>query len=351
MSLGLFACSQNEPKEKQVKGFVLNNNLMETTQLYTVSGKSLKRELKFFGKITPDNNKLLEVYPIVGGNVVKVYRELGDYVKKGELLATIRSAEVAGYEKELFDAQNDIEVSENELKVAEELFEGKLNAETDVIAARNKLKKAKSQLKRVEETYKIYNVKPGAIYEVISPISGFILQKNINQDMQLRTDRSDNIFDVAQLDDIWAIANINESDIPKIHLGMDAEVITLSYPDKIFRGKVDKIFNVIDPATKAMKVRITLHNHEYLLKPEMRASITLSSVDSNTVMPAVPTTAIIFDKSQNFVLVFKDSAHIETRPVKIFSTIGQTVYLKSGLSEGEKVITSNQLLIYDALND
>jgi cobalt-zinc-cadmium efflux system membrane fusion protein len=125
----------------------------------------------------------------------------------------------------------------------------------------------------------------------------------------------------------------------------------LSYPDKVFKGKVDKIFNVIDPETKAMEVRINLHNHDYLLKPEMRASITLSSVDSATLMPAIPTKALIFDKSQNFVLVFKDRKHIETRPVQLFSTVGNTAYLKSGLKEGEKVIDSNQLLIYDALND
>jgi cobalt-zinc-cadmium efflux system membrane fusion protein len=310
----------------------------------------LKNELNFYGKITADNNKMIEVYPVVGGNVTKVYVELGDYVKKGQLLATIRSTEVAGFEQELEDAKNDLLVSKNNLKVAQELFEGKLNAERDVIEAKSQVDKSQSQLQRIQETYQIYNIKKGAVYEVRSPLNGFVIEKKINQDMLLRNDRSDNIFDIAEINDVWAIANVNESDINQVKLGYDAAVTTLSYPDKIFTGKVDKIFNIIDPETKAMKVRIKLHNNDYLLKPEMRATIKLSFTEPEQML-SVPSSAIIFDKSRYFVMVYKDRHNIETRPVEVFRTVGDLSYISSGLQEGEKVMTHNQLLVYDALND
>jgi membrane fusion protein, heavy metal efflux system len=324
--------------------------MLETTKTQAVELQNLRNELNFYGKITADNNKMIEVYPVVGGNVTKVFVELGDYVKRGQLLATIRSTEVASFEKELDDAKNDLLVAKNNLKVAQELFEGKLNAEREVIEAKSQLDKAKSQLHRIEETYSIYNIKQGAVYEVRSPLSGFVIQKNINQDMLLRNDRTDNIFDIAEIDDVWAIANVNESDIDQVKLGIDAEVTTLSYHDKIFHGKVDKIFNIIDPETKAMKVRIKLSNADYLLKPEMRANIKLSYTEGQKML-AIPSESVIFDKSKHYVMIFKDKNNIETRQVEVFRQVGNTTYILSGLKEGEKVMTANQLLVYDELND
>ncbi len=133
-------------------------------------------------------------------------------------------------------------------------------------------------------------------------------------------------------------------------LGADADVITLSYPDKTFHGKVDKIFNIIDPDTKAMKVRIKLKNPDFLLKPEMKATIKLSH-EQNEKMLAVPSSAVVFDKSKNFVMVYKSRSDIETRKVEVYRQVGDITYISSGVSEGEKVITTNQLQVYDALND
>lgn len=346
----LAACQKSDTTHKTVETFVLSDKMLASTQTAKVQLTKLKTELSLYGKITTDNNKMIEVYPVVGGYVTKVLVELGDYVTKGQLLATIRSTEVAEFEKELEDAKNDKIVATNNLRIAQELFEGKLNSERDVIVAQSELEKANSQLRRIQETYTIYNIKHGAIYEVRSPISGFVIEKKINQDMLLRNDRSDNIFDIAEIDDVWAIANVNESDINEVRLGFDGEVTTLSYPDKRFYGKVDKIFNVIDPETKAMKVRIKLANPGYLLKPEMRSKIRLFH-ESDSTMLAVPSNAIVFDKSKYFVMVFKDRNNIETRQIELFREVGGVSFVSAGLKENELVMTTNQLLVYDALND
>jgi len=346
----LSSCNKKSDNSDQKQKFVLSDVMLKTTTFEKAELKQLRNETKFYGKISADNNKLIEIYPVVGGNVVKVYVELGDYVKKGQLLATIRSTQVAGYEKDLSDAENDVVVAKNNLKAAQDLYEGKLNTERDVITSKSELTKAQSQLFRIRETYKIYSLKPGAIYEVRSPISGFILEKNINQDMLLRDDHTNNIFDVAEIDEVWALANVSESDIHDVVLGSDAEVTTLSYPDKSFHGVVDKIFNFIDPETKAMKVRIKLKNPDFILKPEMKATIKLSYEQKNKML-AIPTSAVIFDKSKNFVMVYKGRNNIETRKIDMYSQVGDVTYINSGVNEGEEVITTNQLQIYDALND
>jgi len=350
VSLSLTSCKKEVENPETNTSFVLSNDMLKTTTTANAEMQPLKNELSFYGKITADNNKMIDVYPLVGGNVMKVNVELGDYVKKGQVLATIKSTDVADFEKQSIDAKSDLLVAKNNLKVAQELFDGKLNSESDVLQAKSEVNKAQSQLSKVQETYKIYNIKAGSIYEVTAPISGFIIQKSINQDMLLRNDRSENIFDIAEISEVWAMANINEIDINKVKLGTSAAVTTLSYPDKTFNGKVDKIYNVIDPETKAMQARIKLNNPDYLLKPDMNANIKLSFND-NQNMIAVPSKAIVFDKSKNFVVVFKDRNNIETRQVEVYRVVGDITYISSGLKENEKVITNNQLFIYGALNN
>ena len=347
----IFSCkSHTTNSSSDSKTFVLSDTMLKSTTFAKVVLEPLKNELAFYGKITADNNKLIEIYPVVGGSVTKVYVELGDYVKKGQLLATIRSTEVAGFEKELNDAKSDVVVSRNNLKTVQELYEGKLNTEREVITAKSELEKAESQLNRIQETYKIYSLKQNSVYEVRSPLSGFILQKVINEGMLLRNDHTNNIFDVAQIDEVWAIANISEADIQQIELGYDAEVSTFSYQGKVFHGKIDKIFNMIDPETKSMQVRIKLDNPDFLLKPEMKATVKISNTLKEKML-AVPSSAIIFDKSRNFVMIYKDRFNIETRKVEVLRQVGDQTYISSGLKEGENVIIHNQLLIYDALND
>ena len=312
--LGLILLSFVSCKDKKVntetvnKSFVLSDTMMKSTKFAKVDERQLKSEMEFYGKIEADNNKLIEIYPVVGGNVVKVYVELGDYVEKGQLLATIRSTEVASIEKEYNDSKSDVILAKNNLRVAQELFAGKLNTERDILLAKSELEKAQSQLTRIKETYKIYSMKEGAIYEVRSPISGFILQKDINQDMLLRNDHTNNIFDIAQIDVVWAMVNVSESDIQEVKLGGEARVTTLSYPDKVFKGTVDKIYNVIDTGTKAMKVRVRLKNTDFSLKPEMKATIKICYKEAQRML-AVPTSSIIFDKN-SYVMIYKNRYNI-----------------------------------------
>ncbi len=348
-SLMFSACNKNKPAETEA-AFELTDTMLARTQFAEAQIQQVKNQLKLFGKIAADNNKLVEIVPVVGGYVTAVNVELGDYVQKGQTLAVIRSGEVAEYERERMDAQSAVLLAEKNLQVAKDLFNSKLTSERDVLSAQKELENAQAEAKRINEVFSIYSLANNAQYFVKAPISGFVVEKHINRDMQLRSDRSENIFDIAQIDEVWVLANVNEGDISRIKLGYDADVKTISYPDKTFTGKVDRIFNVIDPETRAMKVRIKIQNQDFLLKPEMNCYVTLRYEEDKKLI-AIPSSALVFDKSKTFVMVYKDRKNIDTRTVEVYRTTGETAYIKSGLTEGEKVISKNQLLIYDALND
>lgn len=346
----LLSCNRESMPVNDSSTFVLSDTMMKRIEIHEVNIEPIKLQLKLVGKIMADENKLVEVFPLVGGNVAEVGVELGDYVQKGQVLAVIRSGEVADFERQLTDAQSDLLVAQKNLQVAQDLFSSKLASEKDVLAAKNEVNKTQAELGRIKEVFSIYGIDKKAEYQVKSPISGFIIEKKVNRDMQLRSDKSDNIFTIADIKDVWVNANVYESDISKIHPDMEASVKTLSYPDSIFRGKVDKIYNILDPETKTMKVRIRLGNANYMLKPEMNATITLRYNEGGE-MQAVPSSAVIFDKNKTYVMIFKDRFNIETREVEVYKQVGDTTYVRKGVQQGEKIISKNQLLIYDALND
>ncbi|SHM93659.1 membrane fusion protein, cobalt-zinc-cadmium efflux system [Chitinophaga jiangningensis] len=343
-------CKHSEAEDTEKSTFVLSDTMLKNIKIDTAQMEPVQNELRLSGKVTPNGGKVLKVYPLVSGYVEDIKVQLGDYVQKGQVLAVIHSAEIADYEKQLAQAKSDQGVAEKNLKVAQDLYDSRLNTEKDVINAKGDLQKSNAEITRLNDLFKIYRKGKGATYLVTAPISGYIIEKNINNNMEIRTDNSTNIFTISELDDVWVMANVFETDIAKIKEGYDAKVVTVSYPDQPFTGKIDKIYNFLDPATKTMQVRISIDNKNMELKPEMFATVYVTYKDNDAKI-AVPSAAVIFDNSKNYVLVFKDKFNISVRPVEVAKTSGNTTYLESGLQAGEKVISKNQLLIYDALKD
>lgn len=347
--LTMLSCEKEVPEENQ-SAFSLSDTMMHRCSFGKAKIEKVKNEIRLFGKITADNSKMAQVYPVVGGVVTAINIELGDYVKQGQVLATIQSSEVAQFQKEKLDAINNVAIAEKNLQVAQDMFAGKLNSEKDLAVAEKELENAKAELNRINDIYKIYSLKSGSLYNVVAPISGFVITKRINQNEQLPSDMSEPLFSIAEINEMWALANVTESDIAKIKVGYDAEVRTLAFPDTVYKGKIDKVFNAIDPETRSMKARVKIPNSNFRLKPEMNCTVSVHFTE-NQELVAIPSSAIIFDKSKYWVMVFKDRNNIETRQVSLYRQLGDVTYLRAGVDDDETIITGNSLLVYDAIND
>lgn len=346
----LTGCGPDVAPAADSNAFVLSDTMLSHIQLDTVRLSPVEDVIDLNGHIAADGEKLADIYPIVAGQVLSVSAELGDHVTKGQTLAVIRSSEVADRENQLSDARSDLSMAQKNLKVQQDLFDTKLVSERELMAAQQDLAKAQAQIKRIEETFSIYHFQEGSRYEVTAPMSGYIIDKAITRDVTLPADQTAKIFSIADLNEVWVMADVYESDIARVKEGMPAEVSTLSYPDKVFHGKVDKIFNILDPRTRTMRIRISLPNEGILLKPEMIARIKLSHQEDHS-LPAIPSTAVVFDNGKQFVMVFKDRYNVITREVEPDHTTGTTTWITKGLQPGEVIVTKNQLYLYDALND
>lgn len=345
----LLSCSHSKPQESDNR-FSLTDTMMSRIRIDTTRLENVKSELRFSGKITPEDNKLASIFPVVAGYVTRLNVSLGDFVHKGQVLATIRSTDIADFEKQRRDAENALMTARKNLKAEQELADSRLNTERDLTAAQREVENAQAELNRINEVFSIYHIRDGANYNIVAPISGFITDKKINADMQLPAGFSESIFTIAQIDEVFVTANVYETDIARLSVGMPAEIELLSYPGKRFYGKIDKMLNVLDPETKTLKIRIRLPNPGYELKPEMAATVYISRNEPDK-KPAIPAEAVVFDKSRNYVMVFHSRDSIETRVVEPLRTTGNITWIRAGLQEGERVISRNALLVYDALND
>jgi len=318
--------------------------------LDTVKMARVTDAIKFNGIVDFNTDKVVNIFPLISGNIQDVTVMPGDYVKAGETLGVIKSAEVNNYNTALVNAQTNERLTAKQLEQQKELFKSGLASQIDITNADVNHEQAVAALSAAEKILSINGNNKNGDYVIKSPIGGFVVQKNVTNDMAIRTDNGAAMFTISDLKDVWVQANVYEENISKVHQGDQVEVTTISYPDKVFKGHVDKLMNVLDPSSKAMKMRIVLNNPDYELKPQMFATVTLSS-NENKQSLSVSSKSLIFDNSQYYVIVIKGAKDVQIRSVQVLGINGKTAYISNGLKQGERVIESDALLIYGSLNN
>jgi cobalt-zinc-cadmium efflux system membrane fusion protein len=346
---GLYSCSEKNPDREEKQGYILPDSLLKTIEIDTVGSSKVFNSLTLTGKVDFNEDRVLKIYPAISGQVSDIRVMPGDYVKKGQTLALLKSVEMAGFSNDYTLAKSNLSLAKKSLDAASDMYKSGLASQRDELAARESFNQALSALQKAQRVLDLNGGSMNGVYVVKAPIEGFIVEKQINNNMMIRPDNATGLFTISDLKDVWVMANVYESNIANVKSGDSVQVTTLSYPGKIFRGKVDKILNVLDPTNKVMKLRIVLPNTGYLLKPEMFASVTVKNTEDK-MMTSIPSGALIFDHSQYYVLIYKSPSDITIRPVQVMSTVGDRSFISAGLSQGEKLIGTQALLIYQELN-
>ena len=346
----LSGCQAVETKTADEKAkFVISDSLLKTMEIDSVSVSKVINSITLTGKVDFNADNVIKIYPPISGVVQDARLMLGDYVQPGQTLAVIKSSEMAGYNNDLITAETNLAVAKKTLDATNDMLKSGLASQRDQVAAEASYNQAVAGLDKAQKIMQLNGGNKDGQYVAKSPIGGFIVEKFVTNNMVIRPDNATNLYTISDLKTVWIIANVYESNIPAIKSGDSVLVSTLSYPNKTFKGKVDKLMNVLDPTNKVMKVRIILSNPDYLLKPEMFANVMVNSTN-NARMLCIPSKALIFDHSQYYVLIYKSAADISIRPVQVTSTVGEKAFISSGVTLGEKVIATQPLLIYQELN-
>ncbi len=348
--LVLNSCGEKTVAKEERKTYTLTDSLLQVVKVTDVVMAPQTDAITLTGKVAFNDDNVAKLYPMVSGNVSGIKTMLGDFVQAGQALAVVRSSEMAGYNNDQISAETNLRIAQINLEKTKDMYKSGLASMPDSLNAAMTFAQAKSSLNRTNQILKLNGGGTKGDYVVKAPISGFIVEKNVNNNMTIRSDNGSSMFTISDLKNVWILANVYESNIDRVHVGDKVSVETISYPGKIFTGKVDKMLNVLDPTNKVMKVRIVLPNENYALKPEMFTSITVTNNLQKQAI-TIPATALIFDHSQYFVVLFKSKTELMITPVDIINTVGANTYIAKGLKPGDKVIANLALQVYDQLNN
>jgi cobalt-zinc-cadmium efflux system membrane fusion protein len=348
-SYGISSCREKTDRAEEKTTYVLPDSLLKTIEIDTVKNSHVFNTLTLTGKVDFNEDNVIKIYPTISGQVSDIKVMTGDYVTQGQTLAIMRSSDMAGYSNDYVTAKSNVDIAKKSLDAANDMYKSGLASQRDQLAAQEGYNQAVSAFEKAKRVLNLYGGSMSGEYTVKSPINGFVVDRTVNNNMMIRSDNSAGLFTISDLKNIWVMANVYESNISLVKMGDSVNITTLSYPGKIFRGKIDRIMNVLDPTNKVMKLRIVLSNPGYLLKPEMFASVQVNTTE-NKRMISIPSRALIFDHSQYYVLVYKSPTDITIRPVQVLNTVGERSYISDGLAEGERLIGTQALLIYQELN-
>ncbi len=347
----LSACGgQTEAPQETTRELFLTDSLQNVVSVDTVHIHEVADELTLNGRVTFNQEQVARVFPIFGGTVTEVSAEIGDHVRKGDILAVIRSGEVADYEKQKKEAEQQLIIAWRNLQSVQDMFASGMASERDVLQARQELSNAEAEEKRITEIFSIYHLAGKSLYIVKAPVSGFIIEKNINKEMQIRSDQNDEMFVISGLENVWVMADVYESNISKVHENAPVRITTLAYPGKEFTGKIDKVYNMLNDESKTMNVRVKLTNENYLLKPGMFTNVSVISRSSDKQLPRIDSHALVFENGKNFVVTVDADGKLAVKEVEVYRQLSKECYLSSGVQEGDRILNKNVLLVYNALN-
>lgn len=356
LSAAIFAVACKEkPAEikEENKPFCLSDTMKHMITIDTVAMCRILDEVQLSGEINFNENKVIKIFARNSGQVISSNVTFGDKVTAGQVLATIKSADVAGSYEDIASADADIAIAKKQVDNAGSLFKNGIGSEKDYLEAQQNYQKALSAKRKIESQLSINgggNAKPGGVYTITSPIDGYVVEKKVNTGNFIRSDASDNIFTISNLKDVWVIANVYERDIPRVKEGMKVKVTTLAYPDKQLDGIIEKSSDMLDPSSKAMKVRIRLENPGMLLKPEMFAKVIVLNEEEGSSI-CMPFKAVVEENGKSYVIVYNGDCDLHKQEIVITKTVGDKTYISEGVKPGDKVITSNALLLYNQFSE
>lgn len=353
ITIGLFltACGQKDESKAPTSA-------ADSTSSYlidTVRRINPEDELTLNGTVTFDQDNVIRVFPLVSGNVEKINAALGAYVQKGQDLAIIRSGDISNYVNDYQADKSDLEVAKQNLKNIEAQYKASFASETDYLTAKNNVKKAQEELSKSANILKIYggsSTSGNPYFTVKAPISGFVVERNVNAGQDLRSDNQNPLFTISSLQKIWILANVYEQDIPKVHQGQPVDIQVLAYPEKFFKGVISNVSSVLDEQARVLKVRIVLPNLDGLLKPDMFATIHVHLPNTNRGQSlAIPQKAVVFDRDHYYVVVQTGKDTYEVRKVNVMQNTTRYSFVEGNIKPGDLVVTEGSLLLYNDLTD
>ncbi|SFC39970.1 membrane fusion protein, cobalt-zinc-cadmium efflux system [Parapedobacter composti] len=342
------SCGQREQLiEEKRDGFCLNDNLRRELVIDTAYEREVTRHIALTGEVSYNPDKVVQFVSWVEGIAVQTHFSLGEYVKKGQVLATMKSPELNLLAADAKRIEAELKAARRDLERTTGLHSDHIASEIELVQAQSAIEMLEAELAGIRSNLALFHPNPAqGVFELRSPASGYIVAKNINPGMPIND--GDNLFTVSGLADVWVMANVHATDMQFVEEGLTVEIRTLGYPGEVFQGRISALSQVFDSEERVLKARIVIPNEGRKLKPGMPADITVER-RSGTTAVAIPADAVIFDDNQYFAVVYGGDCDLQLRRLSLAARDNQWYFLNEGINPGERVVSRNHLLIYERI--
>jgi cobalt-zinc-cadmium efflux system membrane fusion protein len=303
-------------------------------------------KLRVAGHVAADETRMARVGSSVAGRITKLLVVEGQRVRLGQIIATVRSTELSDAQFSYVKAASQLQLAERAASRAKQLLsadvigaaelqrrEGEaLQAAAEKSALRQQLGAlglSEEAIQHLETTHKL-----DAEYRVTASISGTLLERKVTVGQIVQP--AEAVFTIADLSNVWLIADIPEQEAGAIEVGKAVEAEIPALPQQTIRGKLDFVSNTVNPETRTVRVRMNLANPRHIYKPAMLATITLE--DRARRRQVIPSTAVVREDNQEQVFVQTGSDSFVLRPVNLSGEFGQYRVLTDGIQPGEKLV-------------
>jgi len=300
-----------------------------------VESKPISSELRFYGNVQVDERRQAYVQTRFAGWLRKVYADAsGNFIRKGQPLFTIYSPDLVSTQQEYLLAKKNSET------LQQSTINGVASSASSLLnAAKERLLQWEVSPAEIEQLDQ--GGKPITDLTIYSPVSGYIIDKKALPNMYVQPETM--LYTVADLSDVWVIAQVFQSDTGRIKPGDIAEVTVDAYPGQVFSGRVDYLLPQLDMNTRTLPVRLVFPNPGMKLRPGMYVNVRVKhSMGRQLVVPA---TAAFHSGTKNLVFVYSGEGNIEPREVEIGPQVENQIVITRGLKTKEKIITSANFLI------
>lgn len=368
---------KEEAAPESLKEVKLDEKQLAQAQLamVTVRSQALPETITSNGRVTVNENRSWHVGAVTEGKIIRVLVFPGDRVKKDQLLAGMHSHDIhearAEYRKAIAeDARLKTALSyslrhRDRAKRLYDLKAGSLeqleHAEAELKNTQSALENAKTELDRTRRHLVEFLQVPLEDHEehepgdtthaedlipVKAPADGVLIDRHVTAGSV--ASQGDELFLIADLSTVWMIAAVNEEHLGKIRTGMTVKVTVQAYPDQPFTGRITRIGDQMDPATRTAPVRIELANPSGRLKPEMYASAEIAAGSTGQAV-FIPQEALQQIEKSNVVFVQTKPGLFEAREVETGRVVRGDVEVTKGLQAGEVVVAKGSYTLKSQL--
>lgn len=348
----LGSCSNNKklPPKYTADGYCIDDSFKEKMALERPKLKKISENIPLTGVVETNPDKVVHFMSLVDGIISQTYFSLGDQVKKGQVLADLRSADLAELYAQSKTIVSQIKVSEQGLQASQAMFDDGISSQKELMNSESELAILKADKERIDSQLSLFNASPEkGVFKIKAPHSGIVTAKSITAGGPIAAG-GESLFTISDLNDVWIMVNIYASNVRNITADMEVDIKTLSYPGEIFKGKITNISQVLDDQAKVLKARVVLPNTDFKLKPGMLVDVSALKTSEVSAL-SISTEALVFDNNKNFVVVYKDDCNLEIRNIKISSKGNGNTFVVEGLDENERIVSKNHLLIYEQLKN